>query len=409
MHDTGITISPVLEKLLLKYAGLAVPLNTRSREVRKLSEQVPVISDEYLKNDGSIKGDLLQDRQLRRAYISYYLPVNLVKLYPVLDELFAHPDIQGFAQPAVSILDLGCGPGTFLLGVLEYFAAHQKLLSRETHRIELWGIDHVAENTAAAGEIINNYLAAQTFPAAVAWKLNFRVGSITAAGFPHPLLPQGREYDLIIAGNVFTEIDRESFPALAPMLEKLLAPHGTLILIDPGTRASSRRLMQLHDVLLEHTALNLYAPCLERGLCPSLGNPRDWCHQNLDWSPPQIVQAIDRHSGFTKQKGIQYSYFTFRKDGKAPIHPSCDFPREKLWRVVSYQIRHKGEERLFVCNGKERVLVRRLTKNSSESNRDFSAALRGDSVVMDGMARREVFLDITGDSVFRILKKLSAE
>jgi ribosomal protein RSM22 (predicted rRNA methylase) len=400
MHDKGITISPALEKLLLKYAGLAAPLNARSREVRKLSEKVRTLSDEYLKNDRSVKGDLLQDRELRRAYISYYLPVNLVKLHPVLDELFSHPDIQGFAQPVVSILDLGCGPGTFLLGVLEYLAAHQKIFSRELREINLWGIDRVAENTAAAGEIIRNYLAAQKFPATVDWKLNFRAGSITAAGFPHPLLPNGREYDLIIAGNVFTEIDRESFPALAPMLEKLLSPHGTLILIDPGTRASSRRLIQLRDELLQHTSLNLYAPCLERGLCPSLDNPRDWCHQKLDWSPPPLVQAIDRHSGFTKQKGIQYSYFTFRKDGKALIYPACDFPREKLWRVVSFQIRHKGEERLFVCNGKERVLVRRLNKNSSESNRDFSVAQRGDSVVMDGVVQREAFLEITRDSLF---------
>lgn len=129
------------------------------------------------------------------------------------------------------------------------------------------------------------------------------------------------------------------------------------------------------------------------------------CHQKLSWSPPEIVRAIDRQNGFTKQKGIQYSYFTFRKDGKVLIHPAYDFPREKQWRVVSYQIRHKGEERLFVCNEKERLLVRRLTKNISESNQDFSNALRGDSVVIDRTVRREAFLDITGDSVFRILKK----
>ena len=403
MPSKNITVSPVLEKLLLQYAGITSPVNARSREVRKLSELVRTISDEYLKKDSGFKGDLLKDRALRRAYISYYLPVNLVKLHPVLDELFSHPDIKGFAEKTVSILDLGCGPGTFLLGVLEYLAMHHKLLSRDIHEIDLWGIDQVAENTAAAGEIIRNYLAAQKFPDAVTWKLNFRVGSITADTFPHPLLPKDREYDLIIAGNVFTEIDRESFTVLAPMLEKLLAPHGTLILIDPGTRASSRRLIHLRDSLLEHTSLNLYAPCLERGLCPSLDNPRDWCHQKLDWSPPQIVQAIDRHSGFTKQKGIQYSYFTFRKDGKALIHPACDFPREKLWRVVSYQIQHKGEERLFVCNGKERVLVRRLTKNSSERNQDFSTAQRGDSVAMDGLERREAFLEITKESLFRRL------
>lgn len=133
------------------------------------------------------------------------------------------------------------------------------------------------ENTAAARGLISRYLAAQKIPSSGTWKFQFRAGSITSAGFPHPLLPKDKHYDLMIAGNVFTEIDTGFFSGLAPVLENLLSPHGTLILIDPGTRASSRRLIQLRDVLLEHTALNLYAPCLERGLCPLLDNPRDWC------------------------------------------------------------------------------------------------------------------------------------
>jgi len=36
--------------------------------------------------------------------------------------------------------------------------------------------------------------------------------------------------------------------------------------------------------------------------------------------------------------------------------------RGKDMRVVSYVIKSKGEERLFVCNGKERILLRRLAK-----------------------------------------------
>jgi hypothetical protein len=47
--------------------------------------------------------------------------------------------------------------------------------------------------------------------------------------------------------------------------------------------------------------------------------------------------------------------------------------------------------------------VRRLAKNSSESNRDFSAAQRGDRVGMDRLERREAFLEITKNSVFRRL------
>jgi hypothetical protein len=175
-------------------------------------------------------------------------------------------------------------------------------------------------------------------------------------------------------------------------------------LIDPGTRSASRNLIRLRNVLLEQTALTLYAPCLERGLCPSLDNPKDWCHQKLFWSPPEIIEAIDRHTGFTKEKGVQYTYFTFRKDGKRAVDHFCDFPREKMWRVVSYVIKSKGEERLFVCNGKERMLLRRLAKNASEKNEDFSRALRGDGVVVDGIVKREAFIEVGKDSLFKITR-----
>jgi ribosomal protein RSM22 (predicted rRNA methylase) len=401
MHSKAVKISSVLETNLLEFAGLSRPLNSSSREIKKLSSAVKTISDEYVAADESFKGNLFKKQALRNAYIVYYLPANLIKIFPILDELFSHPEISGFTGPEVSILDLGCGPGTFLLGVLEYLAVNKNLLSREIQQINLWGIDQMEECLVTAREVIANYLQAQSFSPDIKWKLQFKAGSISSAEFSHPLLPENKQFDLIIAGNVFAEIKSIAHQKMVPVLEQLLSSHGTLLLIEPGTRAASRNLINLRNMLLEQTALTLYAPCLERGLCPSLDNPKDWCHQKLFWSPPEFVKAIDRHTGFTKEKGVQYTYFTFRKDGKRVAHPFCDFPRGKIWRVVSYVIKSKGEERLFVCNGKERILLRRLAKNISAKNGDFSQVLRGDCVVIDGLVKREAFFEINKDSLFK--------
>jgi ribosomal protein RSM22 (predicted rRNA methylase) len=401
MHSKDFKVSSALETVLMDYAGLSLPLNSNSREVKQLSAAVKTISDEYITADDSFKGNLFKKQELRNAYLVYYLPANLIKLFPILDELFSHPEISGFNGSEVSILDLGCGPGTFLLGVLEYLAVKKNLLSRDIEQINLWGIDRIEECMTTAREVIKNYLQAQSFPLDIRWKLQFKAGSLSSTAFPHPLLPENKQFDLIIAGNVFAEIESAAYHQVVPVLEQLLSTHGTLILIDPGTRAASRNLINLRNMLLKQTALTLYAPCLERGLCPSLDNPKDWCHQKLFWSPPDFIKAIDRHTCFTKGIGVQYTYFTFRKDGKRVAHPFCDFPREKIWRVVSYLIKSKGEERLFVCNGKERILVRRLTKNASPKNRDFSQALRGDCVVIDGLVKREAFFEINKDSLFK--------
>jgi len=394
-------ISSALETILLQHAGLSLPLNINSREVKQLSAAVKTISDEYISSDDSFKGNLFRKHDLRNAYLVYFLPANLIKLFPILDELFSHPEVSGFTGPEVSILDLGCGPGTFLLGVLEYLAGKKNLLSRDIQQINLWGIDQIEECLATAREVIKNCLQAQSFPPDIRWKLHFKAGSIASAAFPHPLLHENKQFDLIIAGNVFAEIESAVYHQVVPVFEQLLSPHGTLLLIEPGTRAASRNLINLRNMLLEQTALTLYAPCLERGLCPSLDNPKDWCHQKLFWSAPEFIKVIDRHTGFTKEKGVRFAYFTFRKDGKRAVHPFCDFPREKVWRVVSYLIKSKGEERLFVCNGKERILVRRLAKNVSAKNRDFSQTVRGDCVLIDGLVKREAFFEINKDSLFK--------
>jgi ribosomal protein RSM22 (predicted rRNA methylase) len=401
MLPKDVKISPVLEAILLRYTKLSLPLNSNSREIKQLAAAVKIISDEYLSSDDSFKGNLFSKQALRNAYLVYYLPANLVKLFPVLDELFSHPEISGLGGTEISILDLGCGPGTFLLAALEYLAAKENMLSRDIQHINLWGIDRMEECLATAREVIKSYLQAQPFPADISWKLHLKSGSIASAAFPYPLLPSNKHFDLILAGNVFAEIESAAFQTMAPVFEQLLSPQGTLLLIDPGTRSASRNLIRLRNMLLEQTALTLYAPCLERGLCPSLDNPKDWCHQKLFWSPPEIIEAIDRHTGFTKEKGVQYTYFTFRKDGKRAVDHFCDFPREKMWRVVSYVIKSKGEERLFVCNGKKRILLRRLAKNASAKNEDFSQVLRGDGVVVDGIVKREGFYEVGKDSLFK--------
>ncbi len=398
-----IALSPFLEEALLRQAGVSYPFNPHAKEIKKIAANVKKISDEYISADKDLQ-QLFNQEDLLRAYLVYFLPVNLVKIYPILDELFAHPGIKIFQGTSFSILDLGCGPGTFLLGVLEYLASHKRVLSANLQQIELWGIDQVQENLSLAKKLIAEYIKTSSNFKTIKWDAHFKSDSITSPKFPSSLLLEHTQFDLLIAGNILTELPVESFSAIAHACDKLLAKDGTLLLIDPGTRASSRRLIYLRNRILVKTSLTLYAPCLAVAHCPMLDNPKDWCHQKLVWQPPAIVAAIDSCLGFTKEKGIQYSYFTFRKDGKTVADIFRNVPQQHAWRVVSYVMRHKGEERLFVCNGKERVMLRRMTRNASEENEDFSLAVRGNCIVFAGCEKRETFYEITRSSTFRIMR-----
>ncbi len=46
------------------------------------------------------------------------MPSNLVKLYPLLDEIRRDKEVAHFNKKSLSLLDLGCGPGTFTIGFL---------------------------------------------------------------------------------------------------------------------------------------------------------------------------------------------------------------------------------------------------------------------------------------------------
>ena len=113
------------------------------------------------------------------------------------------------------------------------------------------------------------------------------------------------------------------------------------------------------------------------------------------------VKLIDQRTGFTKYKGVKFSYLVATRDNPPLLTPKNSAPGESLWRVVSYIIRNKVEERLYVCNGRERRLLRRLTRISNPSSVDFSSSQRGDIVAVSKADIRKNFINIGPETVFR--------
>jgi len=100
---------------------------------------------------------------------------------------------------------------------------------------------------------------------------------------------------------------------------------------------------------------------------------------------------------------LKYSYLVLNKRNINLSGLFPEIPREKVFRVVSYLIKNKGEERVYVCSGRKRLLLRRLNKNCSGKNIDFGNILRGNCVFFDNFQTRNDFLEITRESIFKIL------
>src|SRR5205823_6606244 len=91
------------------------------RELRgdALAQAVVNLSRLFTTARPALTSRYLDDPAHAAAYYSYFLPVNLSKVQVLLDEL---PNDSGQEIPdhAMAALDLGCGPGTGALALLDW-------------------------------------------------------------------------------------------------------------------------------------------------------------------------------------------------------------------------------------------------------------------------------------------------
>jgi hypothetical protein len=206
---------------------------------------------------------------------------------------------------------------------------------------------------------------------------------------------EGR-FDLIVAAHLLGElyVDRppdERVDARAQRVqawaEGLLAPGGTIILVEPALRETSRELLSVRDQLLALLDLNIVAPCFWTGPCPALVRERDWCHDSSTvgpWegrTPPamgsgrQSRPSPARSSSF--QPRVDFSYLVLRDRWK-PL------PGQLSYRIVSDPLPEKGRLKLYACGPTGRDPYIRLDRNASPSNAAFAELVRGDAARIAG-------------------------
>jgi ribosomal protein RSM22 (predicted rRNA methylase) len=378
-------LSPVFEEVLAHQCGLEQqPFSDTN--LAQLARNVKKIADAY--TEGQPLDTLFSDPAVRMAYSAYYLPCNAIKLFPILNELErrkALPPLKG----TLRVLDLGCGPGTLLAGLLDYCLQHD---DNTDFRLDLTGIDRDPGNCSAARALIEAFFT----KAPDVHSARFLTGDMRNLSKLTSASPQ-KGFDLIMAGNLVNELHGDALADFARRTTALLNPTGIMIILDPGTRKSFKNLLLLREELLIRNNMHLAAPCLQADTCPLQHCEEAWCHEKLFWTPPRLVSLIDQRTGFTKHKGVKFSYLAVTPQPQSPAAEQD----EDLWRVTSYVIRNKGQERLYVCNGRERRLLRRLTRISGEASTDFSNAKRGDIVTIKAAEPRNDFMNIGPETIFK--------
>lgn len=378
-HRTVARLSPILLNALEQVASSSV----RSG-MDRIAEAVAELSRLFTKDRDSLRSDYLDHPGYAAAYLKYFLPVNLSKIQVLLDEMPQGWPDQGPDRP-IRILDVGSGPGAGVLAVFDWFHQHWPERIKD---LTVVAVDGSAEALKLARSL---------------WEVYGREsGEIDGRLITHEgnleRLPNGgwlsqveqhAPYDLIIAANCLNELYSSSadpVQAKAGLVTQLLArlaPTGTMMIVEPALRDTSRALHQLRDRLIQEQLCTLYSPCLHENSCPALVNPFDWCHEERVWEIPPGIQQIDDAVGFIKD-ALKFSYLLLRKDGRTIVERRPD-----VYRVVSELRELKGEKRAWLCNELGRSEIGRQDRLQSESNAPLDDWHRGAIVRIERVVRKE--------------------
>jgi ribosomal protein RSM22 (predicted rRNA methylase) len=358
---------------------------------REVAEGVRALSRLFTRERDALGSDYFVDPALRRAYFLYFLPVNLAKVACLLREM---PELP---QRPLRILDAGSGPGVGALAVIGHLTQHGVAAHEGSEVIAVDRSGRALQEAEALWEQVS--MTRHGGP-----PVRFQTVTLDLER-PGARIPwKAGAFDLVILANSLNELFRSATEPIARrvmFLESLLdalSSDGTCMIIEPALRETTRDLHHVRDRLTAARRATVYSPCLHERSCPALAHPDDWCHEERPWSPPPMLQAIDREAGFIKD-ALKFSYLMLRKDGLTVAERGPD-----VYRVVSEVMVMKGDRRAWLCNETGRPLVGRLDRARSEATAAFDRWHRGAIVRVEHIERRATIGRIEGSTRVELVR-----
>jgi SAM-dependent methyltransferase len=320
------------------------PLNPG--EIKELGAGVKQLSHGLTRERSLAGARYMDDPKLLGAYLLFYWPVSYAQARQVLGELPNRPR---------SALDLGSGPGPVAFAAMDAGAKEVVAADRSKAALTL-----ARDLAIEAGEAI----------ATREWDPS-----------RSKTLPEG-QYDLVTLGHVVNELFGKGDAALERRAELLeaaaakLKPGGSVVVLEPALRDTSRELLKVRDRLVDR-GYAIRAPCLYRGHCPALVKETDWCHAERPWQMPRAVEQIARAAGLHKE-ALKMSYLVLAPKGEAWREP----PTGRLFRIVSESLEGKGRQRYIGCGPEGRVGLALQEKHRTPANEPFFQLHRGDVIAI---------------------------
>ena len=354
-------------------------------EYHSILEGLKKLEKGFINGMSSLGTDYMSRHNLLTSYVLYYFPKNLLKIHPILNELYKVDKNAFDCDRVVEILDLGAGPGTLFFGWLTYMKDNNIPLPK---RFNVTAVDRGRDCLDFYKQLFRRVCNKTQYNI---FTLQRNLLDVQNLGF----LRGRKRFDIILIGNLLNELYHEAenpSAMIIDFLHKKLREGGYIIWIEPADRRSSRRLLTMRDLILKtDNTFSVIAPCTRQEYCPALyksnhaipeaispdiKSARDnWCHHEILWTPPdylpQLAQELGLHYGTLK-----FSYLVLKKSNAV-------FSSDVLYRVVSSRIKEKGKMSIFICGREGRIKIEMMNRDRSGSNEVFFDLRRGDLISID--------------------------
>src|SRR4030095_13698898 len=205
-----LTFPKYLEAILKRYLKQTFYATTRRevfserdfgpKDLRLFAQGAKSLSDLFTSERKDLAANYLNDKKYRAGYLLYFLPLNFCKAQSVLEKLPS----SFFDRPKIKVLDLGCGPGTFTLALIDHLFKRKGPATKGRVEVEILSLDqnyHILKDAQVLHEEMAKALKSKGYDLRIS--LAVRTFDLLR-GKPDTLL-KNDQFDLIVASNFLNE------------------------------------------------------------------------------------------------------------------------------------------------------------------------------------------------------------
>ncbi len=304
-HIEKLILEVLLEQLSIKY----------KKNGYELDDMFSYIPTEYIRNWVEVINTLYYEEKkvnydgIENAYLIYYLPINTFKIHKLLRDLI----LKNLIPINASILDIGCGPGSATIGVLEFYrriAIKEKDIQFNLSITLLDAVDSfidIAENCIEKMiKILPNNINV-TIHKSIVCKIdkNFKLEYM---------------YDFIIISNLLNGAELNKEFGVHNFFNEVITStdeDGAILIIEPGEEKQCERLKKIRNkVLEEFKQINIYSPCNDLWNAKEAYTCKCFTVANVRWKKPFLLEKLIENGLVKNLNKVAFNYLILRKDKK---------------------------------------------------------------------------------------------